>query len=129
MADDDEEKNRKNSFVLGETTSLMVCLHALPYERAHCQSPQAYHQSRWDFTQNKSKNHRAGALKNQVRLFPKGFAGMVIVRSLFFSEAVFLPLLISQHEMLRLVLRVNGVNLFTDRHHQWQAGILKRLNQ
>lgn len=65
------KKNEKTAFALGETTSLMLCLHALPYERAHCQSPQTYHQSRWDFTQNKSKNHRASALKNQVRLFPR----------------------------------------------------------
>ena len=40
---------------------------------------------------------------------------------------MFLLLLISQHEMRRLVLMVNDVNLFTDSHHQCQAVILKRL--
>ena len=40
---------------------------------------------------------------------------------------MFLLLLISQHEMRQLVVRVNDVNLFTDSHHQYQVIILKRL--
>ena len=40
---------------------------------------------------------------------------------------MFLLLLISQHEMRQLVLRVNDVNLFTGSHHQYQVIILKRL--
>ena len=40
---------------------------------------------------------------------------------------MFLLLLISQHEMRRLVLMVNDVNAFTGSHHQCQTVILKRL--
>lgn len=40
---------------------------------------------------------------------------------------MFFLLLISQHEMRRLVLMVNDVNAFTGRHHQYQTIILKRL--
>ena len=35
--------------------------------------------------------------------------------------SLFLLLLISQHGMRRLVLMVNGLNLFTDRQHQYQT--------
>ena len=48
----------------------------------------------------------------------------VMEKSIFF---LFLLLLISQHEMRQLVLRVNDVNLFTGSHHQYQVIILKRL--
>ena len=40
---------------------------------------------------------------------------------------LFLLLLMSEHEMRRLVLMVDDVNLFTGRHHQCQTIILKRL--
>ena len=51
-----KNKNHKNTFVLVETKSLMLRLHALSSERAHRQRPQPQHQSRRDFNQDKSKN-------------------------------------------------------------------------
>ena len=44
----------------------------------------------------------------------------------FLALAVFLLLVISEHEMQRLVLMVNDGNLFTGRYRQAQTFILKR---
>ena len=57
----------------------------------------------------------------ELRIY--GVMELWIMKSFF----MFLLLLISQHEMRQLVLRVNDVNLFTGSHHQYQVIILKRL--
>ena len=52
------DKNRKNPFALIETTSLTVCLHASPCERAHSVSLQPHRQSPRGFNQRNSKNRK-----------------------------------------------------------------------
>jgi len=49
------DKNLENPFGLGETSSLMLCLHASAFERARSQSIQTYHQSLRDSPRPKGK--------------------------------------------------------------------------
>ena len=44
-----------------------------------------------------------------------------------FSVSLFLLLLISEHEMRRLVLMTDDVNSFTVRHHQYQTINLEKI--
>ena len=74
-------KTKKNSFALGETTSLMPHLHASPCERAHSVSLQIHHQSPWDFTQSKSKNNvlQCDTEKQAAQRYNKSFIGNLLI--------------------------------------------------
>ena len=60
------DKNRKNPFVLVETTSFTLCLHPSACERAHSVSLQPPRQSLWDFAQAKRKTPRCRAKKQRL---------------------------------------------------------------
>ena len=80
---------------------------------------------------NNNNGHIGHELGRSGLLLQRGFLLITYVETynIISTFFMFLLLLISTHEMRRLMLMVNDANLFADIHNQHQPIVLKRENQ